>query len=267
MLKNPKNLKPWVIKVGGSLLQGDQFRDWVKSIAQVVRKHPTLLVHGGGKEITTLAEKLGVESRFVDGRRFTDEKMMEIVEMALSGKVNPRIVNLLNSFGVQAIGLSGVDGKIVSAKTISNLGLVGDVNKIDTSFIQILLEKKIVPVFASIASDGKENSLNVNADEMACALASHLEAENLILFTDKPGILDDRGQTIGQISLEESKRLIKEEVITGGMIPKVESAFKALKAGVKTIWILEGQLPLRSARGTVFSLQANGRTFKHPFAN
>ncbi len=256
--------KSWVIKVGGSLLARDQFADWVKSVTQVMRQHPTVLVHGGGKEITELGEKLGVKSRFVSGRRFTDDKIMSIVEMVLSGKVNPRIVSLLNSFGVKAVGLSGVDGKIVQAEPIAGLGLVGKIKKIETSFIQLLLEKKYVPVFASCAVNGNGQSLNINADEMACALASRIQAENLILFTDKPGILDDRGQTIDQISLEESKRLIQEEVITGGMIPKVESAFRALKAGVKTIWILEGKLPLKGARGTVFSLKES-KDVTHPF--
>lgn len=249
--------------MGGSLLNADQFPALVKGLAPFLRKNQSILVHGGGKEITNLAEKLAIPTRFVQGRRYTDEKTMEVVEMVLSGKVNPSIVARLNSMGIPALGLSGRDASLVQAKPVRALGLVGIPTKIKTEYLRRILEGKFVPVFSSVAADGNGQALNVNADEMASALAASLKARRLILFTDVPGILDPLGKTIERITPSEGGRLVRDKVISGGMIPKVRSAFSALKAGVKEIWILQGKLPLQNACGTLIT--SGGSSCSHPF--
>ncbi len=242
-----------VVKIGGSLLQKDKFQLWIRALASYFKRHPVVLVHGGGKEVTRLCEQLGLQTKFVKGRRFTDERTMEAAEMVLSGKVNPAIVSQLNQANVPAVGLSGRDGKIVSAKRVASLGRVGIPNKIRAPFIHAILDRKWLPVFSSIADDGQGNSLNVNADEMASAIASALKARRLVLYTDVPGVVDAFGKTIPHMTRAESQKLIKEGVITGGMIPKINSSFDALKKGIGEIWILEGSLPISKARGTVLS--------------
>jgi len=232
------------------LLEAGNFEKLVKALAPKLKKQRAVIVHGGGKEVTDLAAKLGLKSRFVKGRRFTDDAMMSVVEMVLSGKVNPHLVGCLNALGVRAVGLSGRDGGIVRAKKVPGLGRVGLPSKIKTQPIQRMLSHGDIPVFSSIASDGKGGALNVNADEMACALAMALKARRLILFTDVPGILDSSKKTLHRISEKSAADLIRRGVITGGMIPKVRAALAALKKGVKEILILEGKLPLAKAQGT-----------------
>ncbi len=252
-----------IIKIGGSLLEQGNFAPLVKGLVPHLKKNKTVLVHGGGKEVTALAEQLGIESRFVNGRRFTDEKMMSVVEMVLSGKVNPYLVSKLNSLGISALGLSGRDGETVRAKRVPELGRVGIPSRVKKEVVLRILTAGDVPVFSSIASDGAAGALNINADEMASALAVSLKAQKLILFTDVPGILDADKKTILHITPSKGKELISSGVITGGMIPKVNSAFAALKAGVREIWILEGKLPLRRSLGTCLSLSA--KPSRHPF--
>jgi acetylglutamate kinase len=169
----------------------------------------------------------------------------------------------LNALKISALGLSGRDGEIVRAKVVSDLGRVGIPSLVKKEPILRILSTGDVPVFSSIASDGKAGALNVNADEMASALAVSLKAHRLILFTDVPGILDADKRTISHITPAKGKELIRSGVITGGMIPKVNSAFQALKKGVKEIWILEGKLPLSKSRGTCLSLSSQLST--HPF--
>lgn len=258
-------LKISVIKVGGSLLEEKQFLPWLKELSRFLKSETSVLVHGGGKEITALSARLGIKSHFVHGRRVTDSKMMEVVEMVLSGKVNPYIVSWLNILGVRALGLSGRDGKIVQGKAIPSLGQVGKPDKIKSEIVLSFLLQGFTPVFASIAQGSLGKALNVNADEMASSIASSIRADRLVLFTDVPGILDAQGKTIPFITLEDGKKLIKEKIITGGMIPKCESAFEALKKGVKQIWILEGRLPLKKCQGTLIVKKSSDH-FKQPFA-
>lgn len=254
-----------VIKIGGSLLQTENFKAWVRALVPFLKKHPAVLIHGGGKEVTQLADKLGIESRFVQGRRFTDERTMEVAEMVLSGKVNPFIVSEFNRMGIAALGLSGRDGKTVSAKRVAALGSVGVPSRVRTDVIASLLRQKFVPVFSSIADDGKGGALNVNADEMASSIAESMKASRLILYTDVPGVLDASGKTIPSISLAESRTLIQSGVITGGMIPKIQSSFRALQKGIGEIWILQGSLPLAQSKGTRLSNRASSAL--NPFAN
>lgn len=239
-----------VIKIGGSLLETGNFEKLVKALAPKLKKQKAVIVHGGGKEVTRLAERLGIKNRFVKGRRFTDDSMMSVVEMVLSGKVNPHLVGRLNALGVRAVGLSGRDGGIVCAKAVAGLGRVGLPSKVKTQPIQRMLSHGDIPVFSSVASDGGAGALNVNADEMACALAMALKARRLILFTDVPGILDSSKRTISRINEKSAIDLIRKGVITGGMIPKVLSAIAAIKKGVREILILQGKLPLAKAKGT-----------------
>jgi acetylglutamate kinase len=253
-----------VLKVGGSLLNPEQFPLLLKALAPFLKKNRTVVVHGGGKEITAMCERLGLETRFVNGRRFTDEPMMEVVEMVLGGKVNPYIADQLNALGVPAIGLSGRNARMVVAKPVPELGRVGLPVKVRADLVRSFLDRKLAPIFASIASDGKGGALNINADEMASAIAVALKARRLILFTDVPGVLDASKRTIPAIRFAESRKLIQDGVITGGMIPKIESSFGAIKKGVGEIWILQGRLPLENASGTV--LTSKSSTTKHPFA-
>ncbi len=252
-----------VLKIGGSLLEQEHFRALIRDLAPFLRKNKSVVVHGGGKEITAWAEKLGIPSRFVNGRRFTDDKLMELVEMVLCGKVNPHIVATLNRFGVAALGLSGRDGDLIRAVPVKGLGRVGLPSKIKTGAIVKFIAQGLVPIFASVASASDGSALNINADEMASALACALKVDRLVLFTDVPGILDQDKKTILQLSPKTAEALIKSGVISGGMIPKVRSAFAALKKGVREIWVLQGKLPLQKAQGTLISLQP--KSSRHPF--
>lgn len=253
-----------IIKIGGTLLDLKKFPKLAKALSPFLRRNPSILVHGGGKEVTELSKKLNVPARFVNGRRFTDAQTMEVVEMVLSGKVNPYVATQLRLCGIPTLGLSGRDGGLVIAKRIKDLGQVGLPMKVRSDLILKLMGLHQVPVFASIAEDQKGQPLNVNADEMASAIAVSLKAQRLILFTDVAGILDQHGKTIPQITLKQGQELIQKGVITGGMIPKIQSAFQALNAGVAEIWILHGQLPLSQAQGTLIS--KNVLHVKHPFA-
>jgi len=259
------NGKITVIKIGGSLLEGNKFKSFLRVLSNYARRNPAIIVHGGGKEITALSNRLGLKNHFVNGLRHTDAQTMEAVEMALCGKVNPFIVDQLQTLGTKAVGISGRNARVVIAKRIPSLGLVGKPCKVDTAFISMLMSRGYTPVISPIASDGKGNALNINADDMASAVATSLKARRLILFTDVPGILDSRKKTISHVANEaQADTLIKDNIITGGMIPKIKSAFHALKKGVGEIWILEGKLPLKNARGTLLTKQKSAR--KRPFA-
>jgi acetylglutamate kinase len=252
-----------VLKIGGSLLDPARLDPLVRALRAYLRKRKTVIVHGGGREITALAQEMGIKIRFVGGRRFTDGKMMQVVEKVLSDKVNPRLVRRMNALHIAAVGLSGKDGDVFRAKPVKSLGRVGKPDRIDSRSIRKILSGGRVPVFASVASDGKGNALNVNADEMAGAVAVALKAGRLILFTDVPGILDRSGKTISKISARGGQSLIQKGIVTGGMIPKLKSSLAALKKGVREVWILEGKLPLRRARGTLIS--QNASRAGHPF--
>ena len=252
-----------VIKIGGTLLEGNAFAKLARALAAFIKKNPTILVHGGGKAVSALSERLGIPTKFVNGRRVTDAPTMEIAEMVLSGKINPYVSAQLRQCGVAALGLSGHHSGLLRARSIKELGRVGEMDRIDRKKIQQLLTIGYTPVLASIAEDKNGDALNVNADDMASSLAIAQKARRLILFTDVPGILDAQKKTIASITPDQGKKLIADAVITGGMIPKVQSAFEALNRGVKEIWILHGQLPLTNARGTVIT--ENPKKARHPF--
>ncbi len=207
-----------------------------------------VVVHGGGPEINKMLEKLGIESKFVNGLRVTDEATMEIVEMVLTGRINKEIVSLINGLGGQAIGISGKDGKLLKAeKDTSNgdIGYVGKIVDVNIDVITMMLEKGYIPVIAptSFGDDGK--TYNVNADTAAGKIAEALKAEKLILLTDVEGILsniNDKSSLISRMDLEHAKEFMNSGRINGGMIPKLECCIKAVENGVKRAHIIDGRL-------------------------
>jgi acetylglutamate kinase len=212
----------------------------------------TVLVHGGGPEIEAMLKKTGKESRFIDGLRYTDEETMDIVQMVLCGKVNKEITAMIEKKGGKAIGLCGIDGSMLKARRMkgeSDLGLVGEIEQVDVSMLNYVLESGIIPVISSVAygtgvDEGKP--LNINADIAAAKIAAALGAEKLVLMTDVQGILRDiRDETtlIKAVTRPQLDELKKEGILSKGMIPKVDCCAMALDGGVKKAHIINGRLP------------------------
>lgn len=242
--------KIFVIKYGGAsmkdlILKKETIKDLLLLKCVGIK---LILVHGGGPEINEMSKKLKLPVKFVDGYRVTDAKTMEIVEMVLVGKVQKDLVNLINISGGKSIGLSGKDGKLFSAKPLKKkkkLGFIGDVHKIDVNVLLPLLEKGYIPVISSVGADDKGQNYNINADDVAAAIASSLKARKLILMTDQDGIMKSPkkpSSLISVLSVKQAKALIKKKIISGGMIPKVNAAINALNKGVNSAHILNGSL-------------------------
>ncbi len=238
-----------LIKYGGNAMQTESLKMQVmEDIALLwLIGVKVVLVHGGGPEISQTMKALGKEAVFVDGLRVTDEETMDIVQMVLAGKVNKSLVNLIQTKGGHAVGVSGVDGGIIEAQVKDpRLGLVGKITKIRTQPIEDLLEKNYIPVISTIASDRQGNTYNINGDTAAAHIAGALGAERMFLMTDIAGILkdkDDPSTLIPHITATEAKALQEEGVISGGMIPKVECCIDALEHGVKNVVIMDGRTP------------------------
>ncbi|MDR2543261.1 MAG: acetylglutamate kinase [Treponema sp.] len=248
------NNKTIVVKYGGNAMLNDDLKKAV--IEDVILMScvgiRTVLVHGGGPEIESMLKKTGKESRFENGLRYTDEETMDIVQMVLCGKVNKDIVALIEKAGGRAIGLCGIDGSMLKAKqfkTSIDLGLVGEIEQVDVSIINTILDSDIIPVISSVAYGTGENegkSLNINADIAAAKIAAALNAEKLVLMTDIPGILKDikdENSLIKSVSRNELETLKNEGIITRGMIPKTDCCAMALDGGVKKAHIIDGRLP------------------------
>ena len=238
-----------LIKYGGNAMQTETLKQQVmEDIALLwLIGVKVVLVHGGGPEISQTMKALGKEAVFVDGLRVTDDETMDIVQMVLAGKVNKSLVNLIQTKGGHAIGVSGVDGGIIEA-TVKDprLGLVGKITKIRTQPIEDMLEKNYIPVISTIASDRQGNTYNINGDTAAAYIAGALGAERMFLMTDIAGILrdkDDPSTLIPQLTTTEAKQLQEEGIISGGMIPKVECCIEALAHGVKNVVIMDGRTP------------------------
>jgi acetylglutamate kinase len=241
-----------VIKFGGSLGQNIKaLAAFCKDVAKLAKKEPVVLVHGGGPEINSWVERLGLKVKFVNGRRFTDEATLEVVEMVLSGKVNKGFVTMLNKNGVKAVGISAKDGKTAVCTRVKELGLVGEPVKIDVALINTLLKAGFLPVLSSVGADAKGSVLNVNADSLAMALAGALKARRLILMTDVCGVLDAKKCTIPAIRVAQVDNLIKDSTVTGGMIPKLQACARAVKNGIKEVVIADGSRGLKAIKGTV----------------
>ncbi len=206
-----------------------------------------VLVHGGGPEINEIMQKLGKKPEFVDGLRVTDKETVDIVQMVLAGKVNKTLVNLLESKGGKAMGISGMDGRLIEAKMKNEkLGYVGEITKIHISPVCDLLEKGYIPVISTVGCDKQGNTYNINGDTAAAHIAGALNAERLIMMTDIAGLLrdkDDPTTLIPSVTISEAARLQSEGVISGGMIPKVDCCIEAINEGVKNVIIMDGRVP------------------------
>jgi len=239
-----------VIKYGGAAMREESLKQQVISdvvFMSCVGLRP-ILVHGGGPEINTWLDKLGIAPQFKNGLRVTDAATMDVVEMVLVGRVNKEIVRLINQAGGKAVGISGVDGHLIQARPEGShdMGFVGEVKSVQTELLETLIQGGYIPVVSSVAADETGQAYNINADTVAGELAAALGAEKLILLTDTAGILqdpNDMSTLYHFLNIQQARQLIEQGVITGGMIPKVNCCVRSLAQGVKAAHILDGRLP------------------------
>ena len=233
------NGKIVVVKYGGNAMINEQLKEQVME--------DIVLVHGGGPEISEVMDKLGKKAQFVDGLRVTDKETVDIVQMVLAGKVNKTLVNLLEMKGGRAMGISGMDGRLIEAKTKNEkLGYVGTISKVKIQPVLALLEKGYIPVISTVGCDRDGNTYNINGDTAAAHIAGAMGAERLIMMTDIAGILrdrDDPSTLIPEITCAQAAELREEGVISGGMIPKVDCCVEAIRKGVKNVIIMDGRVP------------------------
>lgn len=238
-----------VVKYGGNAMINDELKRAVMGDVALLSLIgiKVVLVHGGGPEISDMLKRVGKKSEFKNGLRVTDAETAEIVQMVLAGKINKNLVNLLQSIGGKAIGLSGADGQLIKAKkTDEELGFVGDITDINIQPILDLLSHGYIPVVSTVGFDSEGNTYNINADTAAAAIAGALQAESLISMTDIAGLLrdkDDESSLISKVNICEAPQLVKDGVISGGMIPKVECCIEAMRRGVKRVFIIDGRIP------------------------
>ncbi len=240
-----------VIKYGGAAMTDCDLKQKVMQdivLMKYVGMHP-IVVHGGGPEINNLLGRLGIKSEFIKGLRVTDAATMEVVEMVLGGKVNKEIVSGINAMGGKAIGLSGKDGSLIKAGLADPegaLGFVGEVEEINPQVIETLIENGYIPVIAPIGVDDKRQSYNINADLVAAAVAVAVKADKLVLLTDVPGLLSEPGNPeslISVLKVSQVKDFIKQGVIAGGMLPKVQCCVESVTGGVGRTHIIDGRVP------------------------
>ena len=243
------NNKIVVVKYGGNAMIDEQLKMQVMEDVALLWLIGVkiVLVHGGGPEISELMERLGKKSEFIDGLRVTDKETVDIAQMVLAGKVNKTLVNLLEAKGGKAMGISGMDGRLIEATVKDErLGYVGKITKINIAPVMDLLEKNYIPVISTIGCDREGNSYNINGDTAAAFIAGALGAERLIMMTDIAGILRDRedpSSLIHYVSIEDAENLKKEGIVSGGMIPKVDCCIEAIHEGVKNVVIMDGRVP------------------------
>ena len=250
--------KTVVIKYGGAAMEGETLKSsFARDIVlmKLVGVNP-VVVHGGGPQIGRLLERIGKETRFVEGMRVTDSETMDIVEMVLGGLVNKEIVNLINGHGGNAVGLTGKDGRLIHARKLTmtrsrpeldapeiiDIGHVGEVASIDTAVLEHLARGDFIPVIAPIGVGDGGMSYNINADLVAGKLAQALEAEKLMLLTNTPGLLDRDGELIASLDVKAVEALVADGTIVGGMLPKVRCALDAVQGGVRTAQIIDGRV-------------------------
>ncbi|MBQ7739469.1 MAG: acetylglutamate kinase [Desulfovibrionaceae bacterium] len=235
-----------VIKYGGhAMVNPNLAQSFAKAVFQLKKeKLPCLIVHGGGPQINDLLTKLNIESQFVDGLRKTDAQTMSAVEMVLAGQVNKALVAMLLKANVQAIGLSGRDGNLlVCEEKDPRLGLVGKITKVNAEILKVLLKADFTPIIAPIANNFAFEAYNINADTAAGAIAGALQAKYFVLISDVPGVLDANKKILPSLTRTEINQLIADKVISGGMLPKIESCLTALAAGAGQALILDGRQP------------------------
>ena len=238
-----------VIKYGGHAMMNEELKRQVMEdivLLQLVGVK-VVLVHGGGPEINDTLSRMGIESEFVNGLRVTGREAIDVVQMVLAGKVGKSLVNLIGTTGGKAMGICGIDGRLVEARSKNpQLGYVGEVTAVNVGPRNDLLEKGYIPVVSSVACDGEGNVYNINADSMAAHISGAMGAECLISMTDVPGIMedpDDISTLVHVADINDAVELFRRGVIKGGMIPKVESCIEALLCGVKKVFILDGRVP------------------------
>ena len=243
------NGKIVVIKYGGNAMQSEKLKNSVMGdiVLLSLIGAKVVLVHGGGPEITDMLNLMGKKTEFVNGLRVTDEETAQAAQMVLAGKINKSLVNLILKKGGNAVGLCGIDGRIFESKKLSEeLGFVGEITKVNTALVSDVLEKGYIPVVATVGCDKEGNVYNINADTAAARLAGALGAESLISMTDISGILrdkDDPSSLIPKITLDEAPGLIESNIISGGMIPKINCCTDAINCGVKKVFIIDGTVP------------------------
>ena len=240
-----------VVKYGGSAMIDEELkRDVIEDVVllKLVGFKP-IIVHGGGKEISRWVDKAGLKTEFVNGFRVTDEKVIDIAQMVL-GKVNKDLVAYVQSLGVKAAGISGMDGGLlkVTKKYADgrDIGFVGDIESVDTKILEDLIENDFLPIVFPIGIDEKCNPYNINADEAASAIATALKAEKLAYLSDVEGVRenpDDPDSVISELYINEAEKLIRDGIISGGMLPKIQNCVDALKEGVSRIHIMDGRIP------------------------
>jgi len=248
-----------VVKYGGHAMGAEHLaREFARDIVLLEQTaiNP-VVVHGGGPQIEAMLKRVGVKSQFAGGLRVTDEQTLEVVEMVLAGSINKQMVGYINEAGGKAIGLCGKDGNMVVARKLTrtvvdpnshierivDLGFVGEPEKVDTTVLDQVLGRKLIPVLAPVAAAADGGTFNVNADTFAGAIAGALKAKRLLLLTDVAGVFDKSKKLIKELTADEARRLIADGTISGGMIPKVETCIDALERGVEAVVILDGKVP------------------------
>lgn len=249
--------KTVVIKYGGKAMVDEELKETFAQdvvLMKYVGMNP-VIVHGGGPQISSMMKRLGKEPKFVKGIRITDKETMEIVEMVLGGTINKEIVTAINRHGGKAVGLTGKDGRLITARQIEldrpkknkagspDMGMAGEVEEVDPRLLSCLEGDRFIPVIAPIGADRQGKGYNINADIVAGSIASALKTEKLIFLTDVQGILDKDGKLLSTLSKKETSKLIRDEVISNGMLPKVRSCLAALEGGVKKTHIIDGRIP------------------------
>ena len=242
--------KTVVIKYGGNAMINEELRDAVMTDIVLLRSVGVnvVLVHGGGPEISDMLNRVGKQSRFVDGLRYTDKETVDIVQMVLAGKVNKHLVQLISKHGGKAVGLCGIDGEMIKAEkyTKADIGFVGEITEVNTDIINDNLQNGYIPVISSVATGENDEVYNINADTAAASLAAGLRAEKLLLMTDISGLLMDKNDEttlIHDVQVSQIPSLKSQGVISGGMIPKIDCCVEAVRQGVLQTNIIDGRIP------------------------
>lgn len=241
--------KTVVVKYGGNAMVNDELKEAVMHDLVLLSTIGIriVLVHGGGPEINKLLDKMNIESRFVDGLRVTDKETVDVVQMVLAGKVNKDLVCQIGNMGGHAIGLSGLDGNMLECKPYDDVhGYVGEIVNVNTEVIEEAMSHNFIPVISTVGYDRNNNSYNINADTVAAEIAGALGAEALVSMTDTVGLLrdkDDASTLIHRVYISDTPALIAEGIISGGMIPKIDSMTSAIRKGVKKAFIIDGRVP------------------------
>jgi acetylglutamate kinase len=250
--------KTIIVKFGGNAMTGGVTEDFAQDIVLMKQTGmEPVIVHGGGPQIGSMLKKLAIPSTFIDGLRVTDQAAVDVVEMVLSGTINKKIVSGINAAGGHAVGLSGKDGNLITARKLKlnkkdpvtgeirtiDLGFVGEPENVNPEVLSTFLKSNLVPVIAPVGVGKDGETYNINADTVAGSVASAMRAERLVLLTDVEGVFDGEGKLIPCLTVSEARGLIADGTISGGMIPKIETAIAAVASGVKAAVILDGRIP------------------------